>query len=497
VKLKAKIIEISTGNIKVAILNRKDAEAFDLYPLDRLVLKKGSKTTIAVLDIADSEKVIKPGRIGLFEETMKQLGAKNNSKITFSLEKKPRSVSYIKKKMDGKHLTFEEIYEIIDDIANDKLSDVELTLFVSVGYTHGWSMKEKIALTRAMIETGDMLKFKDKTVVDLHCIGGVAGNRTTMIIVPIIAAAGFVFPKTCSRAITSPSGTADTMEVFCNVSLDRNALQKVVDKAGACITWGGAVNLAPADDKIIRIEHPLDINTESQMLSSIMAKKGSVSATNLFIDIPVGKEAKIKSNKNALKLRRKFIQIGKYLGMKVDVFITDGNQPIGNGIGCNLEARDVLYILKDDIRAPTDLKEKSLLMAGHMLEILGKAKPGYGYELAEDILEDKRALKKFEEIIKAQQGSLINPDKIPLAEYKYTYNAKRSGIVRELSNHSIAKIAKLAGTPNDKDAGVYLHAHEGTEVKKGDPLLDIYSNSKEKLNYAKEILEKKKCFCIK
>jgi len=289
-KLIVKDMDIATGGVHVVILNQNDAALLDLHHMDRLLVKKGSKSTTAVLDIAESEKAVPQGKIGLFEEVLASLHAKQNDRVTISLEKKPESVGLIRKKMDGHELNYDEMLQIVQDITNDKLTYIELTSFVTASYTRGMSLNEVAHLTKAMMRTGSMLKLEKHPscpIVDLHSIGGVPGNRTTMIVVPIVAAAGLFFPKTSSRAITSPSGTADTMEVLCDVTIPLPKLKKILMRVGGFIVWGGAINLAPADDKIIRVEYPLEIDAEGQMLASIMAKKASVSATHVLIEIPV------------------------------------------------------------------------------------------------------------------------------------------------------------------------------------------------------------------
>jgi len=370
-KLKVKDMDIATGGVPVVILNQKDAQEMDLHHMDRLIIKKGRKKTVAMLDIAESKKAVPPGHIGFFEEVIDVLAARHGDKVTIEIAAKPESVAYIKKKLDGKHFTPSELRTIVQDIVDNKLSDVELTSFVLAGYTRGMNMKEVAALTHAMSETGYKVKFGKYPIVDMHSIGGVPGNRTTMIVVPILVAAGCIMPKTSSRAITSPAGTADTMEVLCSVSLPLKKLKKIINDVGGFIVWGGSVKLAPADDKIIRIEHPLSIDAEGQMLASIMSKKASVGSTHLLIEIPTGKGAKVRNLKHAKHLRRHFGELGTALKIKIKTIITDGSRPIGQGIGPVLEARDVIWALKCQECAPQDLVKKSLYLAGlHQLSIL-------------------------------------------------------------------------------------------------------------------------------
>ncbi len=493
-KLKVKDMDIATGGVKVVILNEKDAAKLDLHHGDRVLIKKGSRETTVVIDIGESSKAAPPGSIGVFEEVLDNLHAVHGDIIELYLEKKPESVQIIKKKMEGKKLSDKEIKILVQDIVDDRLIDIEITYFVAACYSHGLNMNETKALTLAMVGTGEVLKLKTKKpIFDKHCIGGVAGNRTTMLVVPICAAAGLVMPKTSSRSITSPAGTADTMEYLTNVCLPLKQMKKVVQKTNACIIWGGSLNLAPADDKIIKVENPLSVDAEGQMLASIMAKKKSVSATHVLIDIPIGRGAKVEHKKEALKLKRDFEKIGKALKMHVKAIITDGSQPIGNGIGPSLEARDVLLVLKNDPGAPQDLREKALKMAGILIDMSNRSAKskkgikGNGYKIATELLDSGKAYSKMVEIIKAQGGSRINPKMIRKAKYRAQVWSKKSGVIRYIDNKTISKVARIAGAPTDKHAGIFLYKHVGDKVKKNEKILTIHSESKQKLGYAKEM----------
>jgi AMP phosphorylase len=489
-ELRVKDMDIATGDVQVVILNEKDAHEFDLHHMDRLVLKRNSKRTVAILDIAESKKAVPPGHIGLFEEVLSALHAKNGDLVHIEPADKPESVVYIRRKLDGYRLTAKELRTIVDDVVGNRLTDIELTSFVNAAYTRGMNMEEVAALTEAMAATGDRLTFKKYPVVDVHSIGGVPGNRTTMLIVPILVAAGCIVPKTSSRAITSPSGTADTMEVLCPVSLSINKLKKIIDDVGGFIIWGGAVNLAPADDRIINVEHPLSIDPEGQMLASIMAKKASVGATHLLMEIPIGHGTKVGTRREAKHLSKHFAELGHRLGIKVKTLILESSQPIGNGIGPVLEARDVLWALKCHECAPKDLIKKSLVMSGLLLEFVGKAHAGKGYAMAQKILSTGAAYGAMTRIVEAQGGDMLDPENLKPAGKTFVLRAPKTGIIRHLDNLSIAKIARMAGAPVDPDAGMYLHAHVGDRVKKGDPVITIYARSDHKLKYARASLAK-------
>ena len=490
-KFKVQDVDITTGGTLVAIMNRKDAAVLDLHTGDRLRITRGRKSTVAVLDLAESGKAVKKGYIGLMEEVLKKVSARQGSVVSIALEEKPKSLALIKNKLDGRSLSKDDLDLIIQDIVNNKLTSVEITYFVAGSYVRGLSMDETVALTKAMINTGQKLKVDRYPVVDKHCIGGVAGNRTTMLVVPILVAAGYCVPKTSSRSITSPAGTADTMEVLCDVDLSMDKIKNVVHKVGGCIAWGGAVTLAPADDKIITVEHPLSIDAEGQLLASILAKKGSVSATHVLIDIPVGKGAKVQRIDRAKHLKNQFIKVGKKLNMKIRVVITDGSQPVGNGIGPALEARDVMWALGNYPEAPVDLVHKSLLLASEIMRTypLSGWKARHGFRYAKYLLESGKAWDAMKSIMDAQGSKLKDPCKIKLGKFRFDFKANKKGKITHIDNISISRIARVAGAPFDKGAGIYLYHHVGDTVNKGDRLFTIFAENKQKLSYAKDYLK--------
>ena len=483
--LKAKKIDISTGGPLIALLNKKDAALLDLNPLDRIKIKNKKHHLIVALDITDKE--IKKGHIGLLKESLNKFPIKTGEKLKISIEKTPISIEFIKKKLDNYELNQKEINQIIKDVVSNELTEIELTYFVSACYRNGLTNKETEYLTKAIIKNGGKLKLKNKIIVDKHSTGGLPNNRTTMLIVPIVAAAGLTMPKTSSRAITSAAGTADVMETLCNVCFSISKVKKIVKKTKACIIWGGAINLAGADDKLIKVRHPLRLDPEGMLLSSILAKKAAVNSTHVLIDIPIGKTAKISSKKEGLKLKKRFETLGKALGIKMKVMLSNGSQPIGKGIGPNLEARDILYILRRDKKAPKDLENKAIYMSTLILKMAGIK---FAKKKVKEILNLGLANAKFKEIIKEQSGnSKVNPEDLKLGKYKFEVKAKKSGKISSIDNKKIAKIARIAGCPESKEAGIYIEIKLKQKVKRNQILFTIYSESKEKLKYAKSFVK--------
>ena len=488
VKLKVRRIDVETGGIPVISLNKKQAEELDIHPMDRVIIEYKKKKIIAAVDI--SEFTIKRGEIGLFEDIWKEMNINEFEEVKIEPANKPESVKYIRMKMDREELTRDQIFSIINDVVHDKLTDVELTAFVSACYIAGMSLEETEYLTRAIVETGGTLKLKKKPILDKHSIGGVPGNRVTMVLVPTIASLGYTIPKTSSRSITSPSGTADTMEVLANVSFKIDELYEILKKTNGFIVWGGAINLAAADDKLIRVRHPLSLDPEGMMLASIMAKKAAVGATHVVFDLPIGDEAKLHSLGEARHLEHMFARLALRFGMKIDTIVADGSQPVGRGIGPTLEARDILYILRNERRAPKDLLMKGAMFVRHLLRLVGK---NVTQEDVVRYIRKGKPYKKMKQIIEAQGGDpKVKPDDLEIGSYSLDYKAEKSGRVDYISNHAITRIARIAGAPRDKGAGIYLYKKVGEKVRYGQKIFTIHSNSEQKLDYAiKELNEMK------
>ncbi|HIH09771.1 MAG TPA: AMP phosphorylase [Candidatus Diapherotrites archaeon] len=481
-KLSVRSIDLSSGKL-IAVLNEIDARELGIFPLDRLEITnpENGRSANAVVDVTDS--IIGENSIGMFRELSQLLGVRDGSAVKCNAAPKPRSVGFVKKKMDGGRLSQEELSCIIEDISSNRLSEIETTAFVSAVYMREFDLDETVAMTKALIENGRKLELSSKTVVDKHSIGGTNG-RATMIIVPIIAAAGYAIPKTSSRSITSAAGTADSMEVLANVSLQLGAIKRVVEKTNGCIAWGGAVELAPADDKIIKIEHPLSLDPEGQVIASVMAKKASVGAKYVVIDIPVGPYVKVRTREKAEQMALKFVEVGKHLGMKVEVLLTNGTEPSGKAFGPALEAKYALEILEG--RFFDNLARKSVEISGALLELTGDVPKGQGYAVSLDILQSGKALQKMKEIISEQGARALSSQDIKTAPYKKEVLSVQNGEISTINVGYLNHIARLAGAPANQKAGVMLDAEQGASVTKGTVLFEIYAENEAKLDAAYE-----------
>lgn len=317
-------------------------------------------------------------------------------------------------------------------------------------------------------------------VLDKHCIGGLPGNRTTPLVVSIVSAAGLTIPKTSSRAITSPAGTADTMETLTSVDLDLVDLRRVVAETHACLAWGGAINLSPADDLLIRIERALNLDGEGQLIASVLSKKIAAGSTHAVIDIPVGQTAKVRSQREAERLSSLFTQVGAACGIQVRCVITDGRQPVGQGIGPVEEARDVLAVLQGSDGAPDDLRERSLFLAAHLFSLAGEETFEQGLRRATAILDEGEAWRQFLCILAAQGGMKTLPD----ARYGHQELAPVTGRLTAIDNRQLARLAKLAGAPTAPAAGLRLHVRVGDRLQAGDALFTLFTDTPGERDYA-------------
>ncbi len=478
-KLKVQPLRIRTGRYKV-VLNTQDAKELGVQAGDRVMLKNNIHLTA----IAETGDMIPEGSVGVYQECCEQLGENCPSTIDVVPTPRPVSINFIKKFMNHQKLTREEIYKIIQDIVRDNLSEVEMGAFVTTSYIYGMSNDEIEWLTRAMIDTGEKIEFSTHPIMDKHSIGGVPGNKISLLVVPIVAANGLLIPKTSSRAITGAAGTADLMEVLAPVEFTAEEIKIITEKVGGIIAWGGATNIAPADDKLIRAEYPLSIDPHCQLLASIMAKKGAVGADKVVIDIPVGSGTKIATMQEGKKLARDLIELGGRLGIDVECAITYGASPVGRTVGPAIEVREALKVL-ETMKGPNSLIEKSTSIAGILLEMGGVAARGKGKALAMETLRTGKALKKLKEMIQAQGGEPnISYKNIKPGEYKAELVSPADGYVIEFDNKRIIEIARAAGAPIDKGAGVWIHKKKGEMVRKNEPLITIFADKEWKLTSA-------------
>jgi thymidine phosphorylase len=449
----------------------------------RIEVSYDGQSIVATLNVTNGN-LLGPQEAGLSEAAWLRLGAREGDFVRLSHAPPVDSMSHVRTKAYGGYVDAVAIDEIVRDIGAGRFSDIELAAFVTAFAASRPTVDECVSLSRAMVSNGERLYWGHAPIVDKHCVGGLPGNRTSMIIVPIVAACGLTIPKTSSRSITSPAGTADAMETVATVDLDLEAMRRVVEREGACIVWGGRVRLAPADDVIISVERPLDFDSPMQLVASVLSKKVAAGSTHVVVDVPIGPTAKVRSESDAASLEALIGSVATTLGITVRPVRTDGRQPVGCGIGPALEARDVLAVLRGELKAPRDLRDRALLLAGEVLE-LGQAAPkGAGRSRAAETLESLAALHKFEAICEAQ-GGMHEP---PRAAFSEVIAATRGGRIAAIDNRRLARIAKLAGAPRAPASGLEIHVHLDDVVGCGQALITLHAETRGELEYAQRYL---------
>lgn len=453
--LKLVRLAIDTYHENVVYLHR-DCEVYrteGFQALSKVRICGNGQRILAVLNVVDDDRIVLTDQLALSEQAFNNLELEEGELVTVEHAEPPASMNAVRRKIDGERLDQEDFRHIIEDITESRYSKMEIAAFLVASGRTELDRDEVLFLTRAMVASGERLDWSEDLVADKHCIGGIPGNRTSMLVVPIVAAHGMLIPKTSSRAITSPAGTADTMEVLAEVNLSMSKLHDIVRKERGCMAWGGTARLSPADDILISVERPLGIDSQGQMVASILSKKLAAGSTHLLVDIPVGPTAKIRRMSDAQRLRKLFEFVADRLGLHLEVIITDGRQPIGRGIGPKLEARDVMSVLENDPQAPADLRQKALQLAGRILEFDPDVRGGSGFAIARDILDSGRALAKMNALIKAQGAG--EPD-WQLGKLVLEVPAPDTGTVTEIDNLQLARVARFAGAPMDQGAGVEL-----------------------------------------
>ncbi|MDP3056968.1 MAG: thymidine phosphorylase [bacterium] len=488
---KARKLDFESGHRPEVVLREEEARRYGIRKADILKIVWKNKSFFAAVNYTNSK--VEEGEIGFFREIWQDSKGKamNSAGIVeVSLIKRPDSIKAIKKKLLGSPLNYKEIKSIIKDISDGLLGDIETTYFVASSFRGNFSDTELYYLTKAMVETGDRMKFKG-IVVDKHSVGGLPGNRVTPILVAIMASLGFTIPKTSSRAVTSPAGTADTVEVFMPVCLETCDIKRVVEKTGGCLVWGGALRIAPADDKIIKVSYPLVMEPYNKMIVSIMAKKVAMGIKYLIIDMPIGRNTKIKDKKAADMIERKMQYIAGKFGIKLKVMVSRVIDPSGRGIGPALEARDILRVWQQKKDRPMDLEKKALKITSALLALTGKFSEVEAQKAARENLRSLKAWDKAKEIIKAQGGNPnINSEKIKLGAYRHKVKAVKNGRIAMYDNKAIIEFCRILGAPSIKQAGIYLDKVIGNKFKKGETLFTLFADSPDRLDLAKAALKK-------
>lgn len=483
--LRATNLDLGEDNDFNIILNRKDAERLGVKEGESLMVGFGEVELYA--DIMETETQVAEGHIGLFEEIWEQYRIEEGSSIFVDIPQPSKSLDAISRKLLGQPLSQEDLADIMKDVGSRKLKETEIAFFVSTFFNPGFNDEEIYWMTKGMAESGDKMSFRNvrngnTIVADKHSIGGVAGKAITPVLIPILVSGGLVVPNTSTRAITSPAGTTDILEVVMPVALSEEEVMDVVRKTGGCMFWGGSLKLSPADDVIINVERSLRIQEFQKVLVSIVAKKISMDITHILIDLPYGNGSKVESPEDVRMLDREFKKLFGKFGIKCETITRLVKGPDGRSIGPVYEMKEVLKILERENGSCSEIEEIVIEMAARLFEDTEVVQVGEGKKFAQKILDSGDALRKFWEIAFAQGATVeVKSSDIKSAEFSEELLSNRSGIVESMDNTQLVSIARALGNPKIKEAGIYVHKMPGEEVKKGDKLLTIYATTEGRL----------------
>ncbi|MBI4743603.1 MAG: pyrimidine-nucleoside phosphorylase [Actinobacteria bacterium] len=407
----------------------------------------------------------------------------------------------IAKKRDGFKLSENEIDFMVQGFTNNKIPDYQMAAFLMSIYIKGLDNEEISHLTNSMIYSGEQINLSaiEGIKIDKHSTGGV-GDKTTLVIVPMIAAAGIKVPKISGRGLGHTGGTIDKLESIdgFNTNLSKEKFIRIVNKTGAAII-GQTEKLVPADKKIYALRDvTATVSSIPLIASSVMSKKIASGADKIVLDVKVGSGAFMKSLSSAKKLAEIMVSLGNNLGRKTVAIISNMNQPLGFAVGNSLEVIEAIDTLKD--KGPSDLKELCLAIGSEMLILGGITNSqNEAINILNDIIKTGKGLNKFREIIKEQDGNeevIFSYDKLPQANLTDEYTAKQKGYIHKIDALRIGEAVKCLGagritkdTQIDLSVGVILNYKVGDLVKEEDVLIKIFANDKEKIKQAKSIFD--------
>ena len=401
------VSDMQDGERMIAFLNPNQAMAYGITIHNKVSIMRVSWEEI-VADVSFSNRVT-IWTIAVSDELAKKYKIKNLEMVGVCLtEWASITTNAIRKKMRWEPITYEETYAIIKDISENKLDDTMMTYYVASSYFYPTTDEETYLTAKAMAECGAMFRYpKWEIIADKHCIGWVPGNETTMALIPLVASLGIKIPKNFSKSITSPAATWECVNVLMNINFDKEGIEELVKKTNCCLVWGWGLDLAPADDKLIKVQYPLSMQSKAKVVSSIMAKKYAMWVTHSLIDIPVWPTAKVTSMEEAKDWKKRFEIVWKKLWMKMSVQITEANEVIWNGVWAVLQVREVLRVLQQHPNRPMDLEDKIVFLGGKLIENIWLVTGKSAMNLARHQLQTHAARNKMKEIIAAQWG---NPD---------------------------------------------------------------------------------------
>ena len=483
--LKVMYLPVRDAETLTVVLNEKQARWFGITASDKISITKSNWEQLVTNVVVSSKIWVE--YIWIYENILDRFPLEKNEVVAVELaESSSIANDAIRKKMKWEPISYEEMYAIIKDISEWKLSEVMMTYYVASSFFYPTTDEEMYQTAKAMAECGVMFKYPEwEIIADKHCIGWVPGNETTMIMIPTLASLGIKMPKNFSKAITSPAATGECVNVLMDINFDKAGIEKLINDVNCCLVWGWWLDLAPADDKIIKVQYPLAMQSRAKVVSSIMAKKYAMWVTHSLIDIPVWPTAKVTTMEEALDWKQKFQYVGKKLWMKMTIQITPANEVIGNWVGAILQVREVLRVLQQHQNRPKDLEAKAMFLTWKIIEIVWLAKGKEAEKLARKQLESWAARKMMQKIIKAQNGNPnISSEDLKPGIFTKEVLADTAGKIRKVDLHNVNQICRRLWCPAINEAWIYLSKRLWDKVKVWDVLFTMYSTSENKIELA-------------
>ena len=412
-----------------------------------------------------------------------------------------RFVDLIQKKKNGETLTKEEIDFMITDYVAGKIPDYQMSAMLMAIYFNGMENEELAAFTLAMRDSGDLVDLSpiEGIKVDKHSTGGV-GDKTTLIVGPIVAACGVPVAKMSGRGLGFTGGTLDKLESISGFRIDLSAQEffETVKKTGISVI-GQTGNLAPADKLLYALRDvTATVDSIPLIAASVMSKKLAAGSDKIVLDVTTGSGAFMKNTRDAKNLAKHMVAIGNHAGKETVAILTGMEEPLGFAIGNNMEVKEAIEVLKGD--GPEDVKEVSVALAGMMLSLgLENVSHSQGKRMAKKALSSGQAFEKFKEMVQAQGGDIRyveHPEFFERDAFEGEVLAAEDGFLSGMDTEKIGVAAGLLGAGRetkdsviDISAGIYLKKKIGDTVKKGEPIAICYAGTKEKLNRGMAMFE--------
>lgn len=393
--------------------------------------------------------------------------------------------SLIQKKRDGFALTKEEIEFFAFSAANETVPDYQLSAMLMAIFFNSLNEEETLWLTDAMARSGDMADLSgiDGIKGDKHSTGGV-GDKTTLIVAPVVASCGVRMAKMSGRGLGHTGGTVDKLESIPNfrTSLATEEFADIVNNCGLCVA-GQSGRLCPADKKLYGLRDvTATVDNMPLIASSIMSKKLAGGADCIVLDVKCGSGAFMKDEESAARLAEKMVEIGRGAGRKIAALITDMDRPLGKNIGNSLEVIEAVETLKGN--GPEDLTEISVLLSAKLLELAGKGTSEDCKALAKSKIDDGSALKKLAEMVKLQGGDenyILDTELFPRARYSRKVMASESGYISSMNTEGVGSVCVSLGAGRQKkedsvdaSAGIIIEKKTGDYVEKGEVLATLF-----------------------